>query len=419
MNMVSMLIHPGLAERLGEIWKWANRLAAPFKENGVVLSLLGTIGNELRLISDDPEEGPITPARIEQLFEKSLELEKNGPQTFARAGKFYFEQGDVGQAEKCYARGFKLDRTASNIALELANVYEVTERPRDALNVLDLCMREGTEDTRVAWEAAMTAFNLRQFDQMLNYLNRYEELAGEVSPINYYRSVAFLNQGHLELALDAVQKERKFSTEVNFHCDAVEYCVNRALDGDAGNLLKNCVQVEFDSLSYMPTHEIRYLFELLWLTASDKEPDQDLVVELEERLFAAGFVPDEYFDRLRENQDQESMEEVQLFKLLVEQELDDDWPTSSGCLDDQQHWTRYLCEWGVLATDQEDAEQRVLDAQKRCYPLAATVLESSGEDQVYNDVPGIVWQGPRFSISPELPFDLDELDEFDDDSEEF
>lgn len=416
LNIMSMLITPLFAERFDEIWKWANRLATPFRENGVVLSLLATIGNEIRLAGNDPEDGNILASRIEQLFRKSLELEKNGPQTYARAGTFFLEQEDVGEAEKCFARGFNLDRNAANIALKLAEVYNMTDRPRDALHVLDLCLREGTESDAVAWEAMLSSFQQRQFERMLNYLNRYEELVGEVSPVNYYRGVAFLELSRAGEALESIRKEKEFcDPDKDFHCTVVEYCALVEL-GEGSNhsgLAEKCVSTSLRSLEYIPMADILYLFELLWQTLRKEKPDSSILEELESKMLSAGAMPDAYFDELRSTVDPQ--DNIKFFRVLVNQKLDEDWPNHEGCLLGQEEWQNYFCEWGVLATSENDARERVLEIQARCYSGYAEVAEVIEDDQLFVDTPGVVWQGGRYSIPEDLDLDEDFDEDFDDD----
>ncbi|MEC9092992.1 MAG: hypothetical protein VX438_09825 [Planctomycetota bacterium] len=408
LNLMGMMISPTLVNRLDEIWKWANRLAAPFKENGVVLSLLATVGNELRLVGEDPEEGRITPARLEQLFRKSLELEKNGPQTYARAGAFFLEREDVGEAEKCYARGFKLDRQSGNIALKLAEIYEMTDRPRDAMHVLDLCLREGNESDAVAWEATMIAFNLRQFEAMLNYLNRYQEFVGEASPVNYYRAVANLKLNQPQLALDAICKEKELLENGDFHCSVIEYCARVALGEHrvTGALAEKCVNTSIRDLDYIPLDDIRYLMESLWESLRSERPESSLVEDVEQKLFATGLMPEKYFDELRSNR--EPQEGMHYYRVLIDQGLGENWPGHEGCLLGQESWKNYFCEWGVLALTDEEARERVLEMQARCYPGFAEVVDIHKDDDDYNDTPGIVWQGNRYSLPVDLGFDTNE-----------
>jgi hypothetical protein len=77
----------------------------------------------------------------------------------------------------------------------------------------------------------------------------------------------------------------------------------------------------------------------------------------------------------------------------VKQPLDERWPTWNGCLDGQSDWKEYVCTWGVLASDEEEAAKEVLDWQQQCYPLPAQIIECEPQEETYNDAPGVVWQG--------------------------
>ena len=118
------------------VWKWAHALAAPHRSRAVVLSLLGTLGDALRSSSNAALTEKITAERTEQLFRKSLELESSKPRNFLRAGDHFASEGNHGEAERCYARAFRLDRIDGNIVRRLADLYSNTDRPRDALHVL-------------------------------------------------------------------------------------------------------------------------------------------------------------------------------------------------------------------------------------------------------------------------------------------
>ena len=465
LNMISMLITSDVTERIEEIWRWANSLAAQYKENGVVLSLLATIGNELRMVSEDPEDGPITPARIEQLFKKSLELEKNGPNTYARAGSFFLDQGDVGEAEKCFARGFKLDRKNGSIAMKLADVYMRTDRPRDGLHVLDLCLREGTDLEFVAWEAAMTAFVLKQFEPMLNYLNRYQELGGGLYPIDYYRAIAYLHLGRFEETLASARLasidllvDQNNGDANDLHCQIIKFCAlaaielestsklairngaaeeevapepderdsDRKSDGDEKSptqvtkklssqtlaVAEKPIRAGLAEYSAIPIRDIRFLHELLWNTLDEFEEADDwatnLMEQLEYKMLAGAIMHDEYFDKLRSKT--EIKEGIQFYRILIEQRLTEEWEDSPGCFAGQEDWESYLCEWGVLAESREDAIVQVSRIQGECVegPLAE-ISDVFVEEQVFTDAPGIVWQGLRYSMPDGFDYSDDEI----------
>src|SRR5439155_18241347 len=119
-------------------------------------------------------KGAIAKERLELLFRQSLDLDTDDAANHARAGAWFLGEENYGEAERCLARAFRLQRDNSFLAQRLAEVYNRTERPRDALAVLDLCLREGCDEPQVAWDAALAAFRLDQYDVMLTYLDRFE-----------------------------------------------------------------------------------------------------------------------------------------------------------------------------------------------------------------------------------------------------
>ena len=76
-----------------------------------------------------------------------------------------------------------------------------------------------------------------------------------------------------------------------------------------------------------------------------------------------------------------------------------------------EEWTSYFCEWGVLAMNEEEAREKVLEIQARCYSGYAEIVDVSTDDQEYVDTPGIVWQGGRYSIPDEFNLDDEAIDD--------
>src|SRR5262249_46796334 len=126
-----------------------------------------------------------------------------------------------GEAERCLARGFRLDRTSSFLALRLAEVYRQTDRPRDALMVLDMSLREGGDDPQLAHEAAMTALGLEQWDALVTYLERYEQQQPGEPWTSYYRAVGLLELQRPDEALEAVAEEERRGPPGTLHLELV------------------------------------------------------------------------------------------------------------------------------------------------------------------------------------------------------
>lgn len=213
MHIMNFLI--GDCEDTEEIWIWANHQAARFKDDGTAISILAATGNQIRLGSSEFGK-TITTERLEPLVRKSLQLDSTRPRTFMRAGDHFAVEENYGEAERCYARAFRLCRDGGDVALRLAKLYLTIDRERDALHVLDVCLRTGAEEPEVAWEAVLTAFSLGRYEAMLTYLDRFENMVGTMPWANYYRSIGLLEQGDVDEALAAIQRESQLSDD-GFH----------------------------------------------------------------------------------------------------------------------------------------------------------------------------------------------------------
>ena len=167
---------------------------------------------------------------------------------------------------------------------------------------------------------------------------------------------------------------------------------------------------EFEAI---PMRDIRFLHELLWAKLNDYDPTCELLEPLEFKMLAGAIMHDEYFDKLRSNE--EIQDGIQFYRVLVEQPLNSDWQASPGCFSGQENWDNYLCEWGVLATNKEDAISRVIEVQAICFsgPLPE-VADVYVEDQVFTDAPGVVWQGVRYCLPEGFDYTGDDVQPLED-----
>jgi tetratricopeptide (TPR) repeat protein len=386
----------GDASRVGEVWRWGQAIAAPFAQQATVLSLLAVLGDIARTAPDEAIKEQIPLDRLEQLFQRSLDLDRDDSRNFARAGAFYLSQENYGEAERCLARGFRLDRGSSFLALRLAEVYRQTERPRDALAVLDLCLREGCLDPQVAWEAGLVAYQLGQYDTLLAYLDRFEQQQPGAAWANYYRATALLELGKPEAALTALDEEERRSPERPFPVTLLRACALGQLGQIERHreLLEQVLATRLAGVDYLTIAGLSVLLARLWKATACLPAEDPFRVTLAERLLVAGFAPDEIFEAVRELG--EPRDGINYYRCVVLQPLDERWAQSPGCLTGQDKWQRYRILWGVLAPDEEEAAKLVLAWQARCYPLPATVEETELQDEGYKDRPGVVWQGMRW-----------------------
>ena len=402
----------GSGEDGEDIWKWANGLAASHRNQSVVISLLGTLGDALRSTGNETLAEKITADRTEQLFRKSMELDPAKARNFLRAGDHFAAQDNSGEAERCYARAFRLDRTDGNIVRRLADLYNNTDRPRDALHVLDVSLREGSDDAQVAFDAAMLAFRLQQYDATLTYLEKFEQLAGESLWTNYYRSVCFYEQGDYQKALECIDREEKLAESAGWHLELMKAVTKIRLQDIPGAQphLEVALSTPFFEIDFLSSTGLMELMQRLAVVADEVLNDQAMVVRIESRLLRSGLMPESWFQWQRESKDLKPVENVRLYRCLIHQPLDETWNDNPDRLSDQQDWDSYITEWGVLAQSEDEAKETALKFQSLCSELEATVQEILEGDEAYTDVPGPVWQGARYSLSE---------DELDDDDDEF
>jgi tetratricopeptide (TPR) repeat protein len=399
-----------------EVWKWANALAASHRENSVVLSLLGTLGDELRNSGNTAMAEKITPERTEQLFRKSMELDPTKARNFLRAGNHFANQDNNGEAERCFARAFRLDRTDGNIVRRLADLYNNTDRPRDALNVLDVCLREGSDDAQVAFDAAMLAFRLKQYDATLTYLEKFEQLAGENLWTNYYRGVCYYEQGEYTKALESLDREEKLAESTGWHLELMR-AVSKIRLGDVTGAqphLDVAMETPFSEIDFLSSTGLMELMQRLAVVADEVMKDQALVARIEARLLRSGLMPEVWFQWQRESGDAKPVENVRLYRCLIHQPLDETWDMDPDRLSDQQGWTQYVTEWAILAQSEDEARETALKYQAMCCSLEATVQEVLESEESYTDATGPVWQGARYPVGD----DEEGLGEFSDDQDD-
>jgi len=385
----------GDCSRGREIWEWAEAMAAPYLQDATALNLLATLGAALRYGPDPALEEMMSEERLERMFRESLDLDATRARNFSRAGNYFLFMENMGEAERCFARGFRLDRENGELAQKLADVYNRTDRAREALVVLDLCLRERCEDPDVAWEAALTAYRLDQFEPTLTYLDRCESLEPGRPWVNYYRASSLLELDRPAEALTAAGEEARRNPDCGFapamHRASALGALGRT--EEFRDALSGVLEVRLAELEYVSFRGLCRLFERLWKSADCLSADDPLCTQLEDRVLATGLAPDELFNAKRKAG--EAVEGVNFYECVVHQPLDTRWATWPGCLADESDWTSYTVTWGVLARSEEEARELVLGWQSRCYPLPPTIHEVTAQAETYTDSSGVVWQGYR------------------------
>ncbi len=410
-NMMGVAMADG--SDAAELWTWANQLAINFQENPGVLSMLGEFGNRLRFGANEEFGQTITADRLEPLFRKALRLPDAGPGTNMRAGDHFMSEQNLGEAERCYSRSFRLHRSNGDVAVKLATLYRDTDRPRDALHVLDVCLREGADTPQVAWEAAVTAFALQRYEIMLTYLDRYQqELERDEPWIDYYRAIGMLETGRGAEALQAIEREHQLVEQEALHIDIIRGCALAQLaePAVAAQAFRAALATKLADVDYLSAAGIASLLHRAAGACRLAAGDEQLAWQFEQRMLQICMASEELFERERETN--AVQEEVSFFQCLVRQWLDESWVNFPGRLaGEAEDADFYFCTWGVLAESEEAAHGMVLQWQGRCFEGEAEVVDTMPGEGSYRDIPGVVWQGQRMFAPDEDWQDEDDEDE--------
>lgn len=405
-------------DRIMELWPWATQFIEAFPQEAGVLNVSADLANSIRLLTPDGEDSPVDVSTIEAWFRSSMDLDPDHARSFGRAGDFFASIDRAGDAERCYARGFRLDRANPQIATSLADIYSATDRMRDALTVLDMCIRAGGDAPILLWRAGMLAYQLGQFDVMATYFENYELAEPEESWTQYHIAIAKMESGKLDEVRDAMAIETQRNEEAKFPLLALKTLMtSRAQELELSEICaKEALDIRLSTLDFLPHQELVNCLRRIFEATRAFPPDSEARLAWDIRLLQSGLMPDQYFDELRSME--EPNEGMSFYVCRVEQPLTEDWESFPGCLPGEQNWSAYQALWGVLAKDEEEAERLALQWQQRCYPGEATLgdIEVRGED--FHEQRGIVWQGARGPFGDELDEDISDLDEDEDDEDD-
>jgi tetratricopeptide (TPR) repeat protein len=384
--------------RARAIWEWAEAIAAKFPRAATVLSMLGSLGDVLAGGENSPVVDRIDLKRIEQLFQQSLDLEPNSLDNFGRAAVHYARSGKNNEAERCLARCVRLDRGNTRASLWLAEIYSESERSHDALAVLDMALRAGSNSHEVAWRAAMLAHSIGQYESMLTYLDQYDHISPGFAWVNFYRASGCLWLGRQAEALAAIDEEERRSQGKLLHIHVLRACALSGLgrQDDVRTNLNAFLSIRLSEVDYLTQAGLESLFARLWEAAKSLPGDDPLYARLSSRLLASGLTPNDLF--LQERVKNPKTADLKFFICWLIQPLDERWRDSEARLHGQKNWTAYRAPWGTLVSDESEAGPLALAWQARCSPLEAVVDEIVPQKEGYTDHPGVVWQGYRSAM---------------------
>lgn len=413
LHLANMLA--GSAELSKEAWSWCQPFFEHFANDAVFVNVYANIAfaaREEEQLADREPDALIPFEKVEDLFQRSLDLDPERVNNFARAGQFYLSANRTGDAERCFARGFRLSRDDDHIALQLAEIYAETDRVSDALNVLDMNIRSGGEEPVVYWQAAMLALRLERFQIVSSCLEKFDEIAPGEQWTHYYLAVSYVEQKRPEDALKSLQIEQDIGADTPFGIEVLRAAAF-SQQGDNAAVAKHldlALSISLSSIDYLTRSGIANMLDRMLKVAAKLGTDSDHYRRVSMWVVQAGLAPDELFEVKRLNG--QTIEGVGFYMCTFEQPLDSDWAQHPGCVYGETTWASYISRWGVIARSEEEAEALARAWQEQCYHKQANLLSVDMDDDGYEEQVGVVWQSAH--IHPHDLVDEDEAqDSFD------
>jgi tetratricopeptide (TPR) repeat protein len=400
-------------------WKRGAPVGRRFPRDAVTLNVLADLGNTVRVNHPEAADDLVSFEQIDAWFRASLDLDHEHAGNHQRAGDFHLADGRAGEAERCFARAFRLDRANGPLALRLADLYSDSDRPRDALAVLDMAIREGTSEAPVFWQAGVLALSLDQHDAAITYFSRFEELQPGQAWTNYYRALAQLEAKRPAAALESVEFERQRSPDHILPLSILRAWAYAQLADPAAveREVEGVLSQRLVDVDYLTESGLARLCNRLYHAVGLLAPDSPVRKRTVRLLLKTGMAPEELFQADRSSR--EKRPGLGYYVCVLRQPLPEDWSTNDGCLNGQQTWREYETAWGVLAADEDEAREFATTWQTRCLPPPFEFIDVRLQGEDYEDSPGIVWQGLHQPASTDDDDEDGDDQDFDDDSGEY
>lgn len=379
-----------------KLWKQAKFVAKLYPKDPAVTGLFADLADAYRVLEGETDR-PSTE-EVDKLYQAALELDISHVQTYFNAGVFYKSIDRVSEGERCFARACRLDRSWGPAALALAEIYLNSERPTDAVDVLDLAIRHGCTDPNVVWQAGLGAFRLEKWIRSISYFQLFRQIIDDQPFTQYYTALALCQLEKYQEAIEAIEIEVKINPGIAFAAHSIK-CLCYANLGE-----KKKAQSEIDYCLNFPFASIKALNVSGMSKASERIRQAALILEdqnrgdmIVERALKAGIVSGEFFAEQRALNKTREEVELCLYEVSINQPLPNEWKDDIDCPAWETNWQGYQVNWLVIAPTEEQAEAMAMAYQKTCASLEPKSLGTKRiDDKVLRGQEwGIVDHSPR------------------------
>jgi tetratricopeptide (TPR) repeat protein len=393
LQAATWLAHAG---RQGKtLWQTAGKLRRRFSDNAMVLTLAADVGDLLRQAEGEVEVRP-SEEDVEPIYRQALALDPMNAVAHYSAGRFYEDAGNMSEAERCFARAFRLDRVASPPVLAVARVYRATGRPRDALEALDVAIRHGCGDQRVFYEATIDSFELDAWDRCISYGAAVVEHLPDAPGIRYYMALAQLHLEQWQDAIKLIDEEARLSPEAVLQVHSVHALAYAGMDqgAEAAAAIESALTVPLPGVDYMSLRGLSTMLETQ-LKAAEKLGDAAMFARVERRARRAGVLHERRMDEYRLREENEESDNLALYQVTIRQPLPDDHDADPDTPYWELGWKDYIVYWTALAESEEQAVELALEQQRMAADLPPEVVNVESDGNEYATKPGVVEDSPR------------------------
>ena len=393
-------------ELMKQCWGWRKMMQKNYPDRGRILSSHAYLGFIFRGYVEKNEldsTGLDLPSdeELEQWIAKAFELEPNRTGIATVAGIIFRAHGNNREAQRYFSRATQIDRRNDYATVSLAELYEEADRPKDAMATVELYIRAGGRHPGLLWQGMQIAFRNEMPQDFLLYYDAYTEAQPSYPAIDAQRVWALCKAdrfSEVSTILDTFNEQGiqgKDDMFIRALCMAKQ-------DNDLWiRMLKNALKTETPSSDYF----IGTVYDPcgdFWEYVRKLPEDDPLRCEFVQFMFERGNVPDNYFEIDDDAENDDENDEHPLlgyYRCVIRQPLKPEIAAYYGWI--QITDADYMAIWAVLAADESEAGRLVLEAQARCYPIPAELLECEQLDSYYAKTAMVVIQGRRFMSAAE------------------